>query len=1242
MIAVNHDLKQSKFSFDPGDGSVEDEVNVIKSIHAHVNHPNLYYFEDTGLYSMQINEHNIVFAVWSQKAKFSTKEMPYNPWYLVSQKTQKEQDDIRQVLANSIVIELFHDPVKNCIAFNGDIVKGDNDHRVDVKEFYGDFVLMGDIHMPSIIKSIETKGDKWFASYPSSPIIRFFDEGDYYTNSALIQEGNNKHGYNEVLVNSKTDFSIEFVPIKQYSTKHTIAITADFTDELISTFELKNPGTINYIQIVLSSYQSIDILDKLIKHLHDKYVCVISTKTPSINVTQNNLNETFDVSKINSVDYLLKVGRQCIEDKVNSTKDSQDYKDALINSTFNLYKEALESLSLTSNILKFRFDSLTLNNFMPLTHLHIDFNDLKSIDGIVKINGNNGVGKTTIYKGITWLAVGKIDWRQSDIKTKQNNLDYFNDKAYDVDVVDGSLSVIRQTDNAKIETKRKITRYWHAKATIDNKKSVDWRNFISNVSSEVEVYVNDELQTPEQGKALLDTIFGDYNKFTTLHMVNQASLDSMLLNMNINQLVDYILKAVGFDIVEKLQQNKDVAKAKIFKDLTKHAKDINGINIDINTALHNIEDYEIENKSILENIELITAKIVELESKNNEANATRLVEDSSVNIADKETLLTTISNTQQEIANIRNAIDNPSWSEQKQQTLDALTKENDALQTEQQNKTLNIVKITGSLNALQSDKQTLQSKLDNIQLQIANLKADTINKLNNELQQKQNSVDLAFSNIKDSYNNLLASINESSNKSIAEFTQLRNSKSDMFSKISAGIAVLETNQESLTKELNDKQTGECNVCLKNYAAIDNVKVAIDEIQSKINDNALKLTKLNDAKDAILKEIEELDLKINNTKLVQQSADFISHFKELSSDLSLIDLYNNAVNEHNEFSATCKNTISELELSTDKLLTDEHKLALDAIEKQRASIASKEEQLQNEQLQINKDFAAAQEKISALIVQIQELNDEKSKSDVVSLYKRNEELLLALNNDNLKLSAITQKEQAIQHNSKVDDIVKQNIINIDAYKSEQKTLNSNIARNNNSISTYKANIENYRRQIEDIKNYEFALNIEKVYQHLIGNKGLNKYIFDIVALQINAELNALLEDLNFGIFFDLSDNYTLKMVDLLGFKSVRNLYTIGGMESTIGALSLVAIIKSKTVKSNGDFLFIDEITGKLNDAKDTKGSEVTNKDYQFEAFQILKKLSKTTNITIIDHVLPIDWFKSVIEIVKYDNGKSELV
>jgi hypothetical protein len=62
----------------------------------------------------------------------------------------------------------------------------------------------------------------------------------------------------------------------------------------------------------------------------------------------------------------------------------------------------------------------------------------------------------------------------------------------------------------------------------------------------------------------------------------------------------------------------------------------------------------------------------------------------------------------------------------------------------------------------------------------------------------------------------------------------------------------------------------------------------------------------------------------------------------------------------------------------------------------------------------------------------------------------------------------------------------------------------------------------------------------------------------------------------------------------------------------------------------------------NDAKDTKGSEVTNKDYQFEAFQILKKLSKTTNITIIDHVLPIDWFKSVIEIVKYDNGKSELV
>jgi DNA repair exonuclease SbcCD nuclease subunit len=90
IVDGNHDLKQSNFTFDPGDGSEVDEVNVLKALHTYVNHPNLHYFEDTGFYKVG----NLLFAVWSHKSKYSSTDMPYNPWYKLSQATAQEQQII--------------------------------------------------------------------------------------------------------------------------------------------------------------------------------------------------------------------------------------------------------------------------------------------------------------------------------------------------------------------------------------------------------------------------------------------------------------------------------------------------------------------------------------------------------------------------------------------------------------------------------------------------------------------------------------------------------------------------------------------------------------------------------------------------------------------------------------------------------------------------------------------------------------------------------------------------------------------------------------------------------------------------------------------------------------------------------------------------------------------------------------------------------------------------------------------
>ena len=1224
VIDGNHDLKQSNFSFDPGDGSIEDEVNVLQSIAIQVNSPYLHYFDKTGFYNLNINGQSIVFAVWSHKAKYSSTNEPLNPWYVLANETPEKQQKLQELIANSIVIDLFHDPVKNCISFDGNLLRGDNEGRIDIGEFKGDFALLGDIHMPNVMRKDDRPN--FFATYPSSPIIRFFDEGDYYNNLQIVQEGNTKHGFNFIEVKSKQDTSIEFIQLRQYATKHTIKINDELNIEDIATFELRNPGILNYVSIVTQSHQSIEVLDTLIKHLHSKYNCIVSTKTPAQQITQSNLTQAFDVSNLSNKDYLVTLANNCVSDKLAASKDDEEYKAQLHNDVIEIFKNSLEQIDYAIENTKFNFSKMRLRNFMPIEDIEIDFADIARLNNIVKINGNNGTGKTTIYKGISWLATGKIDWRQSDAKSKQNNLDYFNDKAFDKDEVYGELEIIDAKGDT-ITIKRTLKRSWQAKATNDDKKSKQWKSFVNKVDDVLQVYVNDKELDANDAAVLLEKMFGGFDKFHTLHIVNQASLDNMLLNMNINQLVDFILRNIGFTVVEQLQQIQDSTKAAMFKDLTKHAKDISGINIDISVANQTIEDHQKEIDANRASIAEVSANIDALQKQLNDEQSKQLFEDPAVDQTQKDNVIAQLSANQTQLANIQAKIDNPSWTAEKEAELVSAKAAIETVNNEISDKQAEVSKLNLERQEKQHSIELLRQQLTQAKIEAKSTltaKQSKIVALQSDLQSQLNTACMQILDIVGTHISEL-------NKNIDESA---NATADKRNKINEALVTINVKLEDAKQKLTKLETGVCSECERPFADSTKTQLQISELKSeiaKLESNKVTLentvSQLNEsvqerfAMPTTIESAVELAAKHNIdsqelTQLLNETKPSIEDKIDKTNDAA--SLVQSAIEQFEHEYKDDENVLTQIDTQT-KLVS-----LLDL------NISKANEALQN----------AVQSKQQA-IEHAQNLEIAKQSEDVSLLYKSKD----AINENNnvlqKQLDAINSKLIAVENNKNVKLVVDKLQSQINDYKTSQDAANNNISKLNISIETQKAKIAQYESIIDEIKAYEHQLVVYKLYQHLIGKNGLNKYVFDSVALQINSELNALLDELNFRIFFDLSDGYTIKMVDLLGNQSIRNLYTIGGMEGTLGSLSLLAIIKSKTAKSNGNFLFIDEITGKLNNSQDTKGSETTNKDYQFEFFSILKKLAQHTNIAIIDHVLDKSWFPAIIEIVKYDNGISRI-
>ena len=143
-------------------------------------------------------------------------------------------------------------------------------------------------------------------------------------------------------------------------------------------------------------------------------------------------------------------------------------------------------------------------------------------------------------------------------------------------------------------------------------------------------------------------------------------------------------------------------------------------------------------------------------------------------------------------------------------------------------------------------------------------------------------------------------------------------------------------------------------------------------------------------------------------------------------------------------------------------------------------------------------------------------------------------------------------------------------------------------------------------ISKFQEQELEEQINSCYVECIHRDGVPKLLLLNMREDINNEIHNLINDLcNFNVYFD--ENMTLKMYSYNDNTAVQNVIGGSGMERTFISIILRLALRSINNKSLGNFLFLDEVTGKL------VGDSVTN------FFELIHKIKeKIEKIVIIEH------------------------
>lgn len=1160
----NHDLSLKNLN----------RVDSIDTIVKLINNKNVIYYNKSGFYK----DGKITWVVYHHPDK------QLDPW------KNKIKDK------NQIYIGLFHDPILNCINDLGYIF--DNNKYKNISYFKNnDFLLLADIHKLQYFRKNKT------AAYCGSTIQQNFGE----------TVGN--HGILLWNIKSKTDFKIEEVNIPNDHTFINFYIDEgfDYDDIILETTErigIQPEFKVHWTD--LSSNINTENERRIRKYIKDTYntnkVKFSKTYIYTDIISSKMLSESLDLTNIV---VHRKIFKEYLLEQGYNKKDIEE-----ILKIDDIINDRLEIKEQQTNI-EWKIDKLWFNNFKVFGDNNIL--DWRNLKGLIQISGENQQGKTTILDVITYILYGTTTTTIKREKFGDNryinnkrNLDYCNAGAI-IDV-NGEKIIILRTTNRK----------WNKRKTelISCSSNLD---YYSGEIIKPENKLTGERKTKTQDK--LNTIIGDFKDFVRLSLTNADNLNE-LLSSDRSVFIDSIIRDAGYDIFEKkLKEYKDYKKNIIKERLI---VDISSSEIEVLNIKNNIkEKVKIikENKNIIKNYEIdlsndniirdnLIKQLNKIDDLMQEFDIT-ISEDTILNykkkILDNEAEITIF---EREILELPTKFDSVKINKLKVKLKDTNDKIN---------------KINEEISHIINNNTEFDSKIDKIKSKLRELRDKEIRMFKDKINDKEKEINNIENEKKQIVNDKISIIKD----------KLKNVELEKIT-IENKIIILKKDGNFLKKQ-NDEKTEEieelknnkfCPTCGRDYD--ETTPEHLEHIHKKIVEF-------------------ELIIKSNNNKINE----LIGEFKNLTKLLPNLE-------EKTTILKLNKNNLSKGEYDNDILLSFNKLKNIEDIKEEVFEIFDLIKRLNNNDLSVTDDLKNKFNKGKYLLKKL-----DKDKSDSLVVIRNLKSELKLLNIENIE-DDIYQEEKikdAYELRKEKHNLKEKLILNIDNYNLKMKEIKQNIDKYKeyekqiqenketqikineidksiffikNNIGETFDNISNIKGEVvlkeNEIKNISTRISkyikqkkqeeLEKEYQICISRDGIPTYLLKKSIHLINKELNELLTNVDFTLFFD--DNLILKlsMDDRLDVS--QNAIVSSGKERTFCALVLKIALRQINIKSRPNFIILDEIMGKLYEKSIT------------EFIDLLDEIkNKIDNIIIIEHIHPIN-YDELITVSKNDKLISTLI
>jgi len=1021
-----------------------------------------------------------------------------------------------------------------------------------------------------LLSPSDFKGD--YGLFGDIHIRQFFKKKTMAYCGSLIQQGFGEdpfgHGY---LLWNIEDGSVQNINIENEHRfiKFEISPNTDYDKlNLVS----KYVGKYNKFRVEWNEHAAFitnDNENKIRKHLINRYEADDVEIKPNRIYTDikdgKMLSEVIDIND-------KKVQQDIIRQYLKENKFTDEFIDQII-SIDDIVNDRLQ-LSDTKNII-WNIDKFWFSNFKSYGDDNVI--EWDKINGVVQIGGENQQGKTSIIDAICFILYGSTI---STTKTEKNGNNRYINKNRNKNYCEGGA--VLDINGEKYIMNRRVEREFKKGKEI---KAVPMAlDYYKGVEMSDENKLNGERRTSTQ--KFLDEVLGDFNDFVRMALTNADNLNS-LLSMDRSVFIDSIIRDAGYDIFEKkLNEFKEYKKElnlekinvnriemqneinKITEDLSDKEDFLSDINIDIKDIEDQIKEKVDSKDDLLIKLHKIDDSIISL----NIDDVKRKIRESK---KEKDELQIDIDDLNKDIVVLPDKFDNENF--------DKLVSQYDKYIVEKNKRDIEIVQLKNlyrqnedKINNVDKDINIEKTKyIDYLRNNIAGLRIElreTINEINNNAGVKKNELE----NKKNKYKNELNNLKQSGldeKKNIADYTNMLNGENQI---------CIVCNQPIINKDENhiNNLISESTKKIEDITKIGKQKLELlNECNTKIDSLSSISDKLiNEKKIEFENKIKEIQYKVDNFNV----AYIQDRIQEVLNNKDKAELENqsldNKIDERKKYMGKIETEIKRLSLTITSLKVDK----------------SLNEKYKN--LAHNRDI------LTSRIKDFQKIFEDNSR--LLSDYDKNKQLIIENEKTNASLTEI--KIILDNINRKRGELIDSKL-----YYSNEITLNKKV------LSDLSSKLERY---IEQEKREE----IHNVYLKLMHRTGLPTYLLTKNIDILNDELNSLLTNINFTLFFDEDLNLKLQHD---GLDDIINVIETSGMERTFSAIILKMVLRIINFKSKPNFMFLDEVINRL-----------FNKSVN-KFIELLETLrNKIDKIIVIEHNNDIQ-SDMIINVVKDENGVS---